>query len=84
MASEGPLTSEAYIEHHLTNLTYGQKPDGSWGIAQSQEEISQMGFWAINLDTMFWSSCSAVCSCFSLPSLQEEQRLSPWSSSKSL
>ena len=53
MASEGPLTSEAYIEHHLTNLTYGQKPDGSWGIAQSQEEISQMGFWAINLDTMF-------------------------------
>ena len=24
MASEGPLTSEAYIEHHLTNLTYGQ------------------------------------------------------------
>ena len=55
MASEGPLTSEAYIEHHLTNLTYGQKPDGSWGIAQSQEEISQMGFWAINLDTMFWS-----------------------------
>jgi len=55
MASEGPLTSKAYIEHHLTNLTYGQKPDGSWGIAQSQEEISQMGFWAINLDTMFWS-----------------------------
>ena len=43
MASEGPLTSEAYIEHHLTDLTYGQKPDGSWGIAQSQEEISQMG-----------------------------------------
>ena len=55
MASEGPLTPESYIEHHLTNLTYGQLPDGSWGIARTQEEISQMGFWAIHLDTMFWS-----------------------------
>ncbi|MGA0170032.1 MAG: F0F1 ATP synthase subunit A [Pseudomonadales bacterium] len=55
MAGEGPLTSEAYIEHHLTNLTYGERPDGTWGIAHTQEEIAEMGFWAINLDTMIWS-----------------------------
>jgi F-type H+-transporting ATPase subunit a len=36
-------------------LTYGQLPDGSWGIAHSPEEIKQMGFYAINLDTMLWS-----------------------------
>lgn len=55
MASDTQLTSDEYIEHHLTNLTYGRYPDGHWGIAHSQEEINEMGFWAINVDTMFWS-----------------------------
>jgi len=27
------LTSAEYIRHHLQNLTFGQHPDGSWGIA---------------------------------------------------
>ena len=49
------LTSEEYIKHHLTNLTYGQLPDGSWGFAKSAGEIKSMGFMAINVDTMFWS-----------------------------
>jgi len=49
------LTSSEYIKHHLTNLTFGQHADGSWGIAHSAAEASQMGFWAIHLDTMFWS-----------------------------
>ncbi len=48
-------TSGEYIKHHLTNLTFGQKTDGSWGIAHSSEEIAQMGFWAINLDSMAFS-----------------------------
>ena len=48
-------TSGEYIKHHLTNLTFGQKVDGSWGIAHSSEEIAQMGFWAINLDSMAFS-----------------------------
>lgn len=67
MASGGELTAEGYIQHHLTNLTFGQFNDshvrvqqglvdaGSWGIAQSAEEASKMGFWAINVDSMFWS-----------------------------
>ncbi|MBD3645949.1 MAG: F0F1 ATP synthase subunit A, partial [Pseudomonadales bacterium] len=41
--------------HHLTNLTYGRHPDGQWGFASSQQQINDMGFWAINVDTMFWS-----------------------------
>jgi F-type H+-transporting ATPase subunit a len=49
------LTSSEYIKHHLTNLTFGQHADGSWGIAHSAAEASQMGFMAIHLDTMFWS-----------------------------
>lgn len=56
MASETEaLTSSAYIKHHLTNLTYGKLPDGSWGIAHGQDEIAQMGFWAIHVDTMLFS-----------------------------
>ena len=54
MASE-TLTTSYYISHHLTNLTYGKLPDGTWGIAQNDEQVSQMGFWAIHVDTMFFS-----------------------------
>ena len=54
MASES-LTASDYIKHHLTNLTFGQHPDGHWGFAHSAEEASAMGFWAIHVDTMFWS-----------------------------
>ena len=54
MSAEG-LTASEYIKHHLTNLTFGQHPDGHWGLAHSGEEAAAMGFWSINLDTMFWS-----------------------------
>lgn len=47
--------SSEYIQHHLTNLTYGQFADGQWGWAHGAEDIAEMGFWAINVDTMFWS-----------------------------
>jgi F-type H+-transporting ATPase subunit a len=51
-ASENPAE---YIQHHLTNLTFGQHPDGSWGLAQTAEEASAMGFNAIHVDSMIWS-----------------------------
>lgn len=54
MASE-EMTASGYIKHHLTNLTFGQHPDGHWGFAHSAAEASEMGFWAIHVDTMFWS-----------------------------
>jgi len=53
MATE--QTAGQYIKHHLQNLTYGRHPDGSWGLAHSAEEAKEMGFWAIHVDTMFWS-----------------------------
>ncbi|HNQ04700.1 MAG TPA: F0F1 ATP synthase subunit A [Thiobacillaceae bacterium] len=60
-------TSTEYIKHHLQNLTYGQLPAGytrsdgevlrhsTWTIAHSPQEAKDMGFMAINLDTMGFS-----------------------------
>jgi F-type H+-transporting ATPase subunit a len=65
MASK-ELNSTDYIEHHLTNLTYGKCPDGSWSFAEvhgksqvggteASCQISEMGFWAFQVDTLFMS-----------------------------
>ncbi|MGY0218616.1 F0F1 ATP synthase subunit A [Endozoicomonadaceae bacterium StTr2] len=66
MASENPTATE-YIVHHLQNLTYGKLPEGferydgsivtepTWTIAHGAAEAKAMGFWAIHLDSMFWS-----------------------------
>ena len=51
MASE-TLTSSEYIKHHLQNMTFGQRGDGSWGLAHNATEASDMGFWAIHVDSM--------------------------------
>ncbi len=52
-------TSAEYIRHHLQNLTYGQLPDGNggthWGFAHTAEQAKDMGFWAINVDTLGFS-----------------------------
>lgn len=48
-------TSGEYIKHHLTNLTFGHTEANGWGIAHSAEEIAEMGFWSINLDSMAFS-----------------------------
>ena len=45
-------SSSEYIKHHLQNLTYGKKPDGTWGIAHTAQEAKDMGFWALNVDSM--------------------------------
>jgi F-type H+-transporting ATPase subunit a len=63
MSSEAH-TSAAYIKHHLQNLTYGQLPDGTWGIAHSAEEAKAMGFWALNLDTFIMSLLLGVVFMF--------------------
>lgn len=60
-------SSTEYIKHHLQNLTYGKLPEGyqradgqvlqesAWTIAHSAQEAKDMGFMAINLDTMGFS-----------------------------
>lgn len=53
-------SSTEYIKHHLTNLVFGQHSDGTWGLAESAAEAKEMGFWAINVDSMGWSIALAV------------------------
>ncbi len=56
MASgSGTQTSSEYIKHHLQNLTFGHHPENGWSIAHGAQEAKDMGFWAIHLDSMFWS-----------------------------
>jgi F-type H+-transporting ATPase subunit a len=54
MAGTNPTPTE-YIQHHLQNLTFGLHPDNGWSIAHSAQEASDMGFWAVHLDTLGWS-----------------------------
>ncbi len=51
MASE----MDDHINHHLTNLTFGYHPENGLGFAMSASEASEMGFWAIHVDSMIWS-----------------------------
>ena len=60
-------TSTEYIKHHLQNLTYGELPSGyqradgavlqadTWTLAHSPQEAKDMGFNAVNLDTLGFS-----------------------------
>lgn len=53
-----------YISHHIQNLTWGKHPDGTWGFAHGSQEAAEMGFMAINVDTMFWSLLTGVVFCW--------------------
>jgi len=55
MASSETLTSQGYIKHHLTNLTFGNHPEHGLIFASSAEEATEMGFWAVHVDTIFFS-----------------------------
>ncbi|MGL6159581.1 F0F1 ATP synthase subunit A [Microbulbifer sp.] len=75
MAGEAQTATD-YIQHHLQNMAYGKlpagttRPDGTvlpestWTLAQSSEEASQMGFWAVHLDTLGWSIGLGLVFCF--------------------
>jgi len=54
MSSEG-LTSSEYIKHHLQNMTYGNHPQHGWSFAETAEQAKEMGFWALNVDSLAWS-----------------------------
>ena len=63
-ADKESQTSAEYINHHLTNLTYGQHPDGSWGFAHGAAEAQAMGFNAIHVDSMAWTIGLALIMMF--------------------
>ncbi len=48
MASE--LTTNSYINHHLTNLKCG-KTDAGW----TCDPYAEMGFWSFHVDSLLWS-----------------------------
>ncbi|MBB3190063.1 F0F1 ATP synthase subunit A [Halomonas cerina] len=54
MAGNNPTPTE-YIQHHLQNMTFGYHPEHGWSMAHSAQEASEMGFWAIHVDTLGWS-----------------------------
>ncbi|MCG6896347.1 MAG: F0F1 ATP synthase subunit A [Thiocapsa sp.] len=55
MASSDTVTAQEYIQHHLTNLTLGVHPEKGLGFAHTTAEAAEMGFWAIHVDTLFFS-----------------------------
>jgi F-type H+-transporting ATPase subunit a len=57
-------TPAEYISHHIQNLTFGERADGTWGFAHSAKEATEMGFMAINVDTMFWSLATGLFFCW--------------------
>lgn len=75
MAAE-ELTANSYIQHHLQNLVFGQLPAGyeradgqvleqaAWTLAHSPKEAVDMGFWALNVDTLGWSVLLGALFCF--------------------
>jgi len=62
-SSEAPTTSE-YIQHHLQNLVLGVHPEHGLSIAHGAEDAAAMGFWAIHLDSMFWSITLGALFCW--------------------
>jgi F-type H+-transporting ATPase subunit a len=55
MSSSETLTAQGYIQHHLTNLTLGIHPEHGLSFAHNGAEAASMGFWAIHVDSMFFS-----------------------------
>jgi F-type H+-transporting ATPase subunit a len=64
MAGENPASTAEYIQHHLQNLVYGNHPDHGWGFAHSAKEASEMGFMAINVDSILWSLGLGLIFCW--------------------
>lgn len=60
-------SASEYIQHHLQNLTYGKLPAGyeradgtvieesTWTLARTSAEASDMGFWALHVDSLGWA-----------------------------
>ncbi len=54
MASSNPTATE-YIQHHLQNLVVGIHPENGLSIAHGPREATEMGFWALHVDSIFWA-----------------------------
>lgn len=61
MAYETPVE---YIQHHLSNLTYGNHPELGWKLAYNAQEAAEMGFMAFHVDSLFWGTTLGLLFCF--------------------
>lgn len=58
-------TSADYIQHHLTNWTFGKMPnEEAWRFAHSSAEAKAMGFNAIHVDSLLWSIGLGIFFCW--------------------
>ncbi|SFR48395.1 F-type H+-transporting ATPase subunit a [Marinobacter gudaonensis] len=69
-------SASEYIQHHLQNLTYGKLPAGyeradgtvieesTWTLARTSAEASDMGFWALHIDSLGWAVALGVLFLF--------------------
>ena len=48
-----PITSEEYIQHHLTNWVCGKTESHGWTC--DPHHANEMGFWAFHIDSLGWS-----------------------------
>ena len=53
-------TPVEYIQHHLSNLTFGKHPELGWILAEKSSQANEMGFLSIHVDTMLWSILTGV------------------------
>ena len=68
-------TSQGYIKHHLTNMTFGKLPAGAycdgeqvldqsgWTLAHCDQQVEGMGFSAVHLDSMGWAITLGLVFC---------------------
>jgi len=53
-------TPVEYIQHHLSNLTFGNHPEHGWMLAEKSSQAAEMGFMAFHVDTLLWSVLSGI------------------------
>jgi len=78
------LTTTEYIQHHLSNLTYGELPAGTvrydgttlsentWTMAHGAEEAAAMGFNAFHVDSLAWSLGLGLIFCWLFSSVAKK------------
>ena len=55
--------SAEYIQHHLTNLTFGKHPALGWKVAETADEAAAMGQMSVHLDSLAWAGGLGLVFC---------------------
>ena len=55
--------SAEYIQHHLTNLTFGKHPALGWKLAGTADEAAAMGQMSVHVDSLAWAGGLGLVFC---------------------